>query len=277
MFRNRDKLFCEMNPVFYAISTQKEICKRHVKNFVSKDKIAKEKLDDKLPNVISTRSSNLIKRGKGVDLKLQQNKAVNINLASKQINGIVIHPGEIFSFWQTVGKYTRRKGYKDGRVIERNVLKPGLGGGLCNLSNTIHWLIIHSPLEVVEFYKHSDALAPDEGERVPFSAGTSVSYNYIDYRFKNNTDQDVQLLVWCDDEKLHAELRSERQFPWKYELVEEGHCFKKENDKYYRVSKIYKNVIDRKTNKVLRKELILDNHSEVMYDYDLIPKDLIKE
>ena len=138
-------------------------------------------------------------------------------------------------------------------------------------------MILHSPLEVVEFHHHSDALAPEEGKRVPFSTGTSISYNYIDYRFKNNTDQNIQLHVWCDDEKLHAELRSEKEFPWKYSLVEEDHHFQKENEKYFRVSKIYREVTDRSTGEVLNKELILNNHSEVMYDYDLIPKDLIMD
>lgn len=271
------KLFCEINPVCYKISTQKEVCKRHIKNFKSKDKIAKEKSNDKLPNVIHSHSNNLIKRGKGIDPTLQMNKAVNIDLACKQINGLIIHPGEVFSFWQTVGKTTKRKGYMDGRVIEKNKLKPGIGGGLCNLSNTIHLLVLHSPLTVTEFHKHSDALAPDEGKRIPFSSGTSVNYNYLDYKFKNTTDQDVQLLVWCENEKLYAELRSEKKYPWNYEIVEENHHFKKEKGKFYRNSKIYRNVYDSKTGDLVDKELILDNHSEVMYDYDLIPKELIKE
>ena len=53
--------------------------------------------------------------------------------------------------------------------------------------------------------------------------GTSVSYNYIDYRFKNNTDQNVQLLLWCENGKLCGELRSEREFPHYYEIIEENH------------------------------------------------------
>lgn len=271
------KLFCEINPTCYAISEEKEICKRHLKNILSKDKIAKQHNNKKLPNIVSHHSSNLIKKGKGIDPTLQKNKAVNIEIACKKINGIIIHPGEVFSFWQTVGKTTKKKGYKDGRVIINNKIKPGIGGGLCNLSNTLHLLVLHSPLEVVEFHKHSDALAPDEGKRVPFSSGTSVNYNYIDYKFKNNTNQDVQIIVWCEDEKLFAELRSEKEFPFKYELIEEDHCFKKEGKKYYRNSMIYRNVYDKKTKKILNKELILKNHSEVMYDYDLIPKELIKE
>ncbi len=270
------KLFCEINPVCYKISTQKEVCKRHIKNLKSNDKIAKVISDEKLPNVIYSHSNNLIKRGKGIDPRLQMNKAINIELACKKINGLVIHPGEVFSFWQTVGKTTKRRGYMDGRVIEGNKLIPGIGGGLCNLSNTIHLLVLHSPLTVTEFHMHSDALAPDEGKRVPFSAGTSVNYNYIDYKFKNNTDQSVQLLVWCENEKLCAELRSEKPFPWSYELIEENHHFKKEKGKFYRNSKIYRYTYDVKTGDLVEKELVLDNHSEVMYDYNLIPEELIK-
>lgn len=277
MSKTKKKLFCEINPFCYAISLQKEICKRHLKDFFCHEKFARTIKKEALPNVVSSHSSNMIKRAKGVDLRLQENKLTNIILACNKINGIVIRPGEVFSFWKTVGRTSKKKGYKDGRIIYGNKLVPGTGGGLCNLGNTIHLLVLHSPLEITEFHNHSDALAPDEGKRVPFSSGTSVSYNYIDYRFKNNTRQNIQLLLWCEGEILHAELRSEREFPWCYQLVEENHHFRKEGDKYYRVSKIYKVITDRKTGTVLDKKLILDNHSEVMYDYALIPKDQIRE
>ena len=277
MLFNKGKLFCDINPTCYAISLQKEICKRHLKDFFSREKISKNQSEKKLFNIISSYSSHLIKKGKGVDPVLQENKAVNIKLACKGLNGLIIHPGETFSFWKSVGKTTTKRGFKDGRVIEGNNLKPGIGGGLCNLANTIHWMVLHSPMDVTEFHKHSDALAPDEGPRKPFTSGTSVSYNNVDYRFKNNTDQNIQLLVWCDEENLYGELRSEKEFPEIYRLVEEGHHFRKEdNGKYYRVSKIYREILDRKTEEVKKKELILNNHSEVMYDYDLIPKELIK-
>ncbi len=218
----------------------------------------------------------MIKRAPGVELELQLNKAVNIKLASDTFSGMIIHPGETFSFWRNVGKTTERKGYKNGRVIVGNTMIPGIGGGLCNLANTLHLLILNSPLTVTEFHSHSDALAPDEGPRVPFSTGTSVCYNYIDYRFKNNTDQDIQLVVWTEGETLHAELRSEREFPWTYALEEEDHHFRKEGDKYYRVSKIYRITKERATGEIIKKELVRDNHSEVMYDYALIPRELIR-
>lgn len=276
MIFNKNKNFCDINPLFFAISTQKGIIQRNIKDFISNTKFAKTKRKEKLDNIISSYSSNLIKKGKGVDPVLQENKAVNIRLASSQINEIIIKPGEVFSFWRTIGKVNKRTGYKEGRVIKDNKLIPGTGGGLCNLANTINNLILNSPLEIVEFHKHSDALAPDNGKRIPMANGTSVSYNYIDYRFKNNTDQNIQLLLWCDDEKLYGELRSEKEFPWKYQLIEENHHFEKEGDKYYRVSQIYRDTIEKETGNIIKKELIWDNHSMVMFDYDLIPKELIK-
>ena len=276
MLWKKDKLFCEISPACYAISEKKEIIKRCIKNIKSSEKFARTKQDIKLPNVVSSHRSVLIKKGKGIDPVLQQNKAKNINIACGKINGLIIHPGEVFSFWQTVGKITKQKGYKDGRVIIKNEIKPGIGGGLCNLGNTIHLLVLHSPLTVTEFHSHSDALAPDHGERVPFSSGTSVSYNYIDYRFKNNTQQDFQLVLWCDEDNLYGELRSEEKIAQTFTLTEEDHHFSKENDKYFRISKIYKNTFDAETGELIEKKLVRDNHSQVMFDYSLIPQELIK-
>ena len=272
----KNKNFCDINPFFYNISMYKGIFLRNIKDLFSKTKFAKTKQQEKLRNIVSDYNSVIIKKGKGIDPITQENKSVNINLASSKITGIIIKPGEVFSFWRTVGTVNKRKGYKEGRVIKQNKLVKGTGGGLCNLANTINNLILHSPLEIIEFHKHSDALACDIGHRVPMANGTSVSYNYIDYRFKNNTDQNVQLLLWCDEGKLYGELRSEKEFPLEYKIEEENHHFEEENGEYYRISKIYRNTINKSTKEILEKELIWDNHSLVMFDSNLIPKEMIK-
>lgn len=85
------------------------------------------------------------------------------------------------------------------------------------------------------------------------------------------------MLLWCENERLCAELRSQRAFPQTYELLEEDHHFRQEGEKYYRVSKIYRLVRSRQTGDLKAKELVLDNHSEVMYDYGLIPQDQIRQ
>ena len=236
MARQR-KLFCERNALFFEISQRKGILLRHLSDLKSGDRFAATRSDEPLPNVLAERETHLIKRAPGVDLTLQENKAVNIRLACQRLNGLLIRPGETFSFWRTIGRTTKAKGYLDGRVIEHGKLVPGTGGGLCNLGNTLHLLVLHSPLTVTEFHHHSDALAPDEGPRVPFSAGTSVCYNYIDYRFRNDTDQTVQLWMSVEGEALHAALRGEHPLDVRYALAEEDHHFQREGEKYYRVSK----------------------------------------
>lgn len=275
MSDKKRKLFCDISPTCYKISRRKENLKRNLKDFLSNEVISKKRTQEKLDNLVFSHSSDMIKYGEGIDPVLQENKAINIKLACSKIDGMIIRPGESFSFWRTVGKLTAKKGFKEGRILKHNKLIAGIGGGLCNLANTIHILVLHSPLEVTEFHNHSDALAPDEGKRIPFSAGTSVSYNHVDYRFKNNTSQSVQLFTWCEGDILHAEMRSEREFPWIYQLFEENHHFSKKNNKYYRISKIYKEILDRKTSEIIDRKLVLDNRSEVMFDYKLIPADQI--
>ncbi len=271
------KLFCERNALFFEISQKKGILLRRLSDLRSSDRFAVTRSDQPLPQTAAERETHLIKRAPGVDLTLQENKAVNIRLASERLNGLLIRPGETFSFWRTIGRTTKAKGYLDGRVIEHGKLVPGTGGGLCNLGNTLHLLVLHSPLTVTEFHHHSDALAPDEGPRVPFSAGTSVCYNYIDYRFRNDTDQTFQLWLRVEGENLHAALRCERPLDVRYELAEEDHHFQREGDKYYRVSKIYRLTTDAASGELREKKLILDNHSEVMFDPALIPADLLRD
>ena len=270
------KLFCEINPTCYKISLLKEKVVKDLKDIVKKEHIAKTIIDEELPNIVKSHTSILISKLNGVDIKLQENKVTNIELACKKINGLIIHPNETFSFWKLVGNPSKKRGYKEGLVIRKSGMTKGYGGGLCQMGNMIHWLVLNSPLEVTELHHHSDALFPDERRRVPFGTGTSICYSHIDYRFKNNTNQDIQILVWCENGELCGELRSEKEFPVRYKIVEENHHFRKEGNEYYRISQIYRLVINRKTNKEIKKELILDNHSKVMYDYDLIPKEEIR-
>ena len=270
------KLFCQINPTCYKISLRKEILRRNIKELFTRDNIAKTVQSEALPCIVKGHTSILVRKLHGVDIRLQENKVTNIELACKKINGMIVRPGETFSYWKTVGEAKAKDGYKEGLVISNGKFASDIGGGLCQMANMIHWLVLNSPLTVTELHHHSDALFPDERRRVPFGTGTSVLYNNLDYRFKNTTDQVVQILVWCEGGELCGELRSERPFPNRYKIVEENHHFGMENGKYYRISQVYRFVIDKESGEQIAKELILDNHSEVMYDYSLIPVDQIR-
>ena len=272
------KLFCEYGPIAYKIALFKEAKKKDFKDLLDGKKFAKKRNYENFEYIWKGDSKLLLRKLHGVDMELQKNKVTNLKLASKKIDGLVINPGEEFSFWNLVGNATKRKGYKEGLVISNSQMKKGVGGGLCQMANMIHWLVLHTPLEVTEMHHHSDALFPDVKRRVPFGTGTSISYKALDYRFKNTTQNPIQIRIWLDDTFLYGEIRGTIPLSQKYKIVEEdNHYAKDEKGVFYRNSKVYRIISDKETGKEIKKELILNNHSKVMYDYNLIPENEIRE
>lgn len=269
------KLFCEYGRVFYEIALFKEAKKKDIKDWKEGRKFAKKINKTNFEYIWKGDAKVLLRELPGVDMQLQRNKVVNLRLASKKIDGIIVKPGEEFSFWNLVGR--NRRGYLEGMTVHNGKIGKGKGGGLCQMANMIHWLVLHTPMEVTELHHHSDALFPDVKRRVPFGTGTSICYKALDYRFKNTTQYPIQIRVWLDDTMLYGEIRSTVPLKESYKIVEEGnHYAQDENGVFYRNSKVYRIIKDKATKQEIKKELILNNHSKVMYDYSLIPKEEIK-
>lgn len=267
------KLFCEYNDFFYQLSVIKENLRRDIRDMrksVSGVRFATGKMPGALPHVVKGHRSLMLRRLLGVDMIYQRGKVQNLRLAAQKLDGLVIRPGQVFSFWKNVGNPTESKGYRQGMVLRGG--KPGhdVGGGLCQLANMVHWLVLHSPMLVTELHHHTDCIFPDERRRVPFGTGTSVFFKNVDYRFKNTSDRDVQLKIWVEDEYLCGELRAERPFDRLYRLVEEDHHFAYEGNMLYRNSRVYRLVYERESGCPCGKELLLNNHSEVLYDHALV-------
>ncbi len=261
------KLFCEISPFTYRLSMEKEIMKRHVKDLLHKTRFAKERTDNML-SVVVYRHNSLIRRRLGnVDMQLQENKATNLALAVKRIDGLLIRPGETFSVWKMLGRTTKRKGYKEGLAIAKGVPSKGIGGGMCQLSNLIHWMVLHSDLTITEHHHHDGLdLFPDFGRQIPFGTGTSISYNYIDYRVKNETQNTYQLHLWVDDEYLRGELRAAEQQQHTFHIHAENEYFSREDGVVYRNGEVYRDTIDCVTGQQLDSQLIRTNHAKVMYE-----------
>lgn len=261
------KLFCEICPLFYKISVQKGRILRHLKDMTSKERFARSRQEEKLPVLVYSHESLIRRKLGNVDQILQENKAVNLSLAAPKVSGVLIHPGETFSLWHLVGKTSAKKGYRKGLIISCGSPQSGTGGGLCQFSNLIHWMVLHSPLKITEQHHHDQYdLFPDFKRKVPFGTGTSIMYNYLDYRFLNTTDQTFQLLVWVTDTHLCGELRCERPLDTSWDIVCEGEFFSKEGETVYRNGKVYRMSYDKKTGSEIQKELLRENHAKVLYD-----------
>ena len=268
---------CEYGAFFYRLSVWKECLKKDIRDLRGDHRFARERSRENLPCLWKQEAKLLVRELNGVDMTLQRNKVKNLSLARERIDGIVIRPGEEFSLWKLVGKTTKSKGYLEGLEIHGGTLESGIGGGLCQMANMIHWLVLHSPLAVTELHHHSDALFPDSNRKSPFGTGTSIFYKALDYRFQNTTGHPVQIRVWLDDTYLYGEMRSEVPLAYDYQLTEEDHHYTKdEHGVFFRNSKVYRLILDKQTGQEIKKELLLDNHSKVMYDYDLIPAEEIR-
>lgn len=261
------RLFCEISPLTYEISMYKCIMTRHIKNIHSKEKFATTKSKELLPVVVYKHNSLIRRKLGNVDLQLQENKAVNLGIAAPKITNIIIKPGETFSLWKLVGRCGKRQGYKEGLTIDNNKPSKGIAGGMCQLSNLIHWMILHTDMEITEHHHHDNLdLFPDFKRVIPFGTGTSIMYNYLDYRFKNTTDNTYQLIIYTTDEYLCGELRSTKEERYNYHIHAEDVFFSRENGEVYRNGKVYRTKVDKITGLQINKELIRENHAKVCYD-----------
>ena len=78
----------------------------------------------------------------------------------------------------------------------------GVGGGLCQISNMLHWLGLHSDLEVTERHRHSFDPFPDSERRVPFGTGATLLDGIFDLKVTNPTAIDHQFRLRLTDTQL---------------------------------------------------------------------------
>ncbi|MBO0841765.1 MAG: VanW family protein, partial [Nocardioides sp.] len=141
---------------------------------------ARSRTEVDLPVRVKQHGSLLLRQLGESEMWLQHNKVTNLKLASARTDHVVIRPGETFSFNRIVGDCTARKGYVEGMRLSNGEARPGVGGGICQLANLLHWMFLHSPLTVVERSEHSFDPFPDNKRVLPWGVGCSIVYPYLD-------------------------------------------------------------------------------------------------
>jgi vancomycin resistance protein VanW len=255
----------EIHPVFYHLRITQKRLYRFMQNLKDKKRFSRHYRMDSYSFTCKKHQSLLKRKLGNSDPMLQENKINNLKLAASKIDGIIINPGEVFSFWELVGKTTKKKGYIEGMQLSRGEVKTGIGGGICQLANLLYWMVLHSPLEVVERHHHSFDPFPDEGRVLPFGSGASVFYNYIDLRFKNPTNQPFQIRTWVTNSHLKGAIYTDKEWQFSYHIQERKHRFVKLRGKTFRENEIWRKVVDKTTGNCIREELLIKNFSEVKY------------
>ncbi|MEO6472591.1 MAG: VanW family protein [Aeromicrobium sp.] len=227
---------------------------------------------------ISRHNSLLRRELEPEEMGLQDGKVVNLRLASARLDGVVIRPGEYFSFNRLVGNCTRRKGYVEGMRLSNGDARAGIGGGICQLANLVHWMALHSPLTITERSEHSFDPFPDNGRVLPWGSGCSIVYNYVDLCFRNDTELSFSLHVAVGDRYLEGELRASEVPAHSYRVSARDEEFLSLGTEYFRRNELWRTAIDRRTGDVVGEELIRRNCALVKYvPLDSTVRDLTAE
>ncbi len=259
----------ELHPLLYHARIQQQRISRQLSDRVQGHKFAQTLRSESLPFSCIKHQSLLRRKLGESDPKLQENKIVNLEIAHRTIDGIVIQPGETFSFWNCVGEATAQKGYVEGMQLSRGEVKTGIGGGLCQLANLLYWMALHTPLTVVERHHHSFDPFPDEHRTLPFGSGAGIFYSYIDLRFHNRTNQPFQIRVWLTEQHLKGAIYTDPSWLYTYHVFERNHRFIQQNQRVYRSNEIWRSRIDKRTGNHLDEEQLIANLAEVKYAIDL--------
>lgn len=247
------------------LSREFYIIKRHINWYINRNKYAEVKIKSKLNYSIIKHRSFLLRPLKNVDMYLQHNKVSNLRLAIQKLDKLIIKPGQLFSVWKLVGRPTILKGYLDGLVLNNGNIEKGIGGGLCQLGNLLYWMALHTPLSIVERWRHSYDVFPDINRTIPFACGATLSHNYIDLQIQNNTSETFQINLWLDDEYLNGEITCDKELNFHYDIFETDHMFHHQWwGGYTRHNKIWRKITNLET-KEISEEFVSENSAIVMY------------
>lgn len=129
------------------------------------------------------------------------NRNTNVELSAQAINGIVVGPGEVFSFNQATGQRTAAKGYREATAISGGQTKPEVGGGVCQTSSTLFNAVARANLEIVTRSPHAWP-----SSYVKEGMDATVNWPGLDFQFRNNTDFPIYIVAWYRDRKVTVEI-----------------------------------------------------------------------
>ena len=126
----------------------------------------------------------------------------NIALAASRINGVLIKPGETFSFDTTLGDISAATGYQSAYIIKDGRTVLGDGGGVCQVSTTIFRAALNAGLPIVERHAHAYRVHYYEEDGSPAGLDATVFSPSVDLKFKNDTPAYILIQAKPDLENL---------------------------------------------------------------------------
>ena len=117
-----------------------------------------------------------------------ENRKTNVKLSAEACNGVILLPGEVFSYNNTTGSRSADKGYLPAPIYVGGKSQDDTGGGICQTSSTIYCAVLHTTLEIVERHDHKFAVG-----YVTDGMDATVFYGSLDFQFRNSTAYPVKV------------------------------------------------------------------------------------
>ena len=218
-----------------------------------------------LPYELFSAANGLYNANTGFDMIYQENKVFNLKIAAKTLNGLLIKPGEAFSFWKTVRHADKDTPYKDGLTVTNGKLGTTSGGGLCQMSNLLFWVFLNSPLTIVERHTHKVKDFPTMRDAEPEGVDATINEGWLDLKVKNETDVTLQIGIAFDNANIIGSLFTDKAMPSIYEIEGKDLSYFRENGKVYQKISIYRREVAVDTREVFSESLLYENLCEIEY------------
>lgn len=147
-------------------------------------------------NLFSTTLSQYTTYGGGTSGRIK-----NISLAAKACDGVILLPGEEFSYNDVVGKRTAERGFQMAGAYENGTVIQEVGGGICQVSSTIFAAILSTNLEIVKRSNHSLPVS-----YMPLGMDATVSWGGPEFIFRNNRAYPIKLSVTYEGGAITAKI-----------------------------------------------------------------------
>lgn len=112
----------------------------------------------------------------------------NMQIATETINGVLLMPGDEFSYNELIGDTTPDKGYEKANTYVGNTIVPDYGGGICQVSTALYRAVMRANIRSTERTNHSLTVSYSEP-----GLDATVAYGVVDYKFVNTYDFPVYI------------------------------------------------------------------------------------
>lgn len=214
-------------------------------------------------------------RETGFPMVYQENKVFNLKLAARMLDGLVIWPGETFSFWNRVRRADRDIPYKEGLAEINGKLVTQYGGGLCQISNLLCWLFLHTPLTMVERHGHEKKDFPEPPSDAPLGVDATVAEGWLDFRVRNDTRDPFRLSLTFDETRILGRIETDRDRGCYWRVVNRNLAYIRDGSNIYEEVDVVQEIRSAADNRLLRETVAYRNRCRI--GYPLPPDTLIQE